>query len=43
MTVVLAAITLAVLVVVVMFLGLSVCEGFARVYFAACDAKNTYA
>ena len=43
MTVVLVAITLAVLVVVVMFWGLSVCEGFARVYFAGCDATNTYA
>ena len=37
------AITLAVFVVVVMFWGLSVCEGFARVYFAGCDATNTYA
>jgi len=41
--VVFVAITLAVLVVVVMFWGLSVCEGFARVYFAGCDATNTYA
>ena len=43
MTVVLVSITLAVLVVVVMFWGLSVCEGFARVYFAGCDTTNTYA
>ena len=42
-TVVFVAIKLALLVVVVMFWGLRVCEGFAGVYIAGCDATNTYA